>query len=102
MIILVFQHRSRRRTRHLTQCQSWLRLPNRHIGSFFKLSETERADLFSLLDQAKQGLDVLHQPVGYNIGINDGPAAGQTVPHLHIHLFPRFLGDLPDLRGGMR
>jgi diadenosine tetraphosphate (Ap4A) HIT family hydrolase len=77
-------------------------IPNRHIGSFFELSETERADLFSLLDQAKKGLDALHQPDGYNIGINDGPAAGQTVPHLHIHLIPRFLGDLSDPRGGVR
>jgi diadenosine tetraphosphate (Ap4A) HIT family hydrolase len=41
-------------------------------------------------------------PQGYNIGINDGAAAGQTVPHLHLHLIPRFEGDLPDPRGGVR
>jgi diadenosine tetraphosphate (Ap4A) HIT family hydrolase len=41
-------------------------------------------------------------PDGYNIGINDGPAAGQTVPHLHIHLIPRYAGDTPDPRGGVR
>jgi diadenosine tetraphosphate (Ap4A) HIT family hydrolase len=77
-------------------------IPNRHIGSFFELSETERADLLSLLNQAKQALDALHQPDGYNIGINDGAAAGQTVPHLHIHLIPRYKGDLLDPRGGVR
>ncbi|MBU3740139.1 MAG: HIT domain-containing protein, partial [Rhodoferax sp.] len=64
-------------------------IPNRHIGSFFDLSDTERADLLDLLDQARRELDGLHQPDGYHIGINDGPAAGQPVPHLHIHLIPR-------------
>jgi hypothetical protein len=39
---------------------------------------------------------------GNNVGINDGPAAGQTVPHLHIHLIPRYTGDVPDPRGGVR
>jgi diadenosine tetraphosphate (Ap4A) HIT family hydrolase len=42
------------------------------------------------------------KPHAYNIGINDGPAAGQTVPHLHIHLIPRYRGDMPDPRGGVR
>lgn len=41
-------------------------------------------------------------PDGWNIGINDAPAAGQTVPHLHIHLIPRYAGDVPDPRGGVR
>lgn len=77
-------------------------IPHRHVGSFFELIEAERSDLLSLLDQAKQDLDALHQPDGYNIGINDGAAAGQTVPHLHIHLIPRYHGDLPDPRGGVR
>jgi diadenosine tetraphosphate (Ap4A) HIT family hydrolase len=77
-------------------------IPNRHVGSFFELSETERSDLLFLLDQAKAELDALHHPDGYNIGINDGAAAGQTVPHLHIHLIPRYHGDLLDPRGGVR
>ena len=55
-----------------------------------------------LLERARRVLDASHQPDGYNIGINDGAAAGQTVPHLHIHLIPRYLGDLPDPRGGVR
>ena len=77
-------------------------IPHRHVGSFFELMEAERSDLLALLDQAKHELDALHQPDGYNIGINDGAAAGQTVPHLHIHLIPRYHGDLPDPRGGVR
>ena len=77
-------------------------IPKRHIGSFFDLSEQERDDLLALLDRAKLVLDQEFQPQGYNIGINDGAAAGQTVPHLHVHLIPRFEGDLPDPRGGVR
>ena len=55
-----------------------------------------------LLERARRVLAASHQPDGYNIGINDGAAAGQTVPHLHIHLIPRYLGDLPDPCGGVR
>jgi len=55
-----------------------------------------------LLDNAKKVLDGELHPDGYNIGINDGPAAGQTVPHLHMHLIPRYTGDQADSRGGVR
>jgi diadenosine tetraphosphate (Ap4A) HIT family hydrolase len=77
-------------------------IPKRHIGSFFELTPDERSALLALLDQAKAELQSSHEPQGYNIGINDGPAAGQTVLHLHIHLIPRYSGDLPDPRGGVR
>jgi diadenosine tetraphosphate (Ap4A) HIT family hydrolase len=77
-------------------------IPRRHIGSFFELTGGERTSLLVLLDQAKEDLDGKFQPDGFNIGINDGAAAGQTVPHLHIHLIPRYLGDRPDPRGGVR
>jgi diadenosine tetraphosphate (Ap4A) HIT family hydrolase len=77
-------------------------IPTRHIGSFFDLSSDEREDLMSLLATAKANVEAEFKPDGYNIGINDGPAAGQTVPHLHIHLIPRYKGDLPDPRGGVR
>jgi diadenosine tetraphosphate (Ap4A) HIT family hydrolase len=77
-------------------------IPKRHIGSFFDLTGDERNGLLALLDRAKALLEVEFQPDGYNIGINDGPAAGQTVPHLHIHLIPRYNADLPDPRGGVR
>jgi len=79
-----------------------LLIPKRHTGSFFDLSEHERNDLLALLNRAKWLLDAELQPQGYNIGINDGAAAGQTVPHLHVHLIPRFEGDLADPRGGVR
>jgi diadenosine tetraphosphate (Ap4A) HIT family hydrolase len=77
-------------------------IPRRHIASFFELTAEERADLLTLLDQARVGLDTEFRPDAYNIGINDGPAAGQTIGHLHIHLIPRYAGDQPDPRGGVR
>lgn len=79
-----------------------LLIPKRHVGSFFDLSSDEREDLMSLLGTAKANVEAEFKPDGYNIGINDGPVAGQTVPHLHIHLIPRYKGDLPDPRGGVR
>lgn len=78
-------------------------IPHRHVGSFFELHAEERGALLALLDQAKSGLEAGDdKPDGYNIGINVGPAAGQTVPHLHIHLIPRRTGDIADPRGGVR
>jgi diadenosine tetraphosphate (Ap4A) HIT family hydrolase len=77
-------------------------VPKRHIGSFFELEVSERDDLLKLLDHAKAKIQSEFKPDGYNIGINDGAAAGQTVGHLHIHLIPRYLGDRPDPRGGVR
>lgn len=77
-------------------------VPRRHIGSFFEATTQERAELLALLDEAKRELDAQFAPAAFNIGINDGPAAGQTVPHLHIHLIPRYVGDCTDPRGGVR
>jgi diadenosine tetraphosphate (Ap4A) HIT family hydrolase len=77
-------------------------IPRRHVGSFFETTPAERESLLLLLDRAKAELDRLYSPDAYNVGINDGPAAGQTVPHLHIHLIPRYNGDRPDPRGGVR
>jgi diadenosine tetraphosphate (Ap4A) HIT family hydrolase len=77
-------------------------VPRRHVGSFFEATAQERADLLALLDEAKGELDARFAPAAFNIGINDGPAAGQTVPHLHIHLIPRYVGDRIDPRGGVR
>jgi len=77
-------------------------IPRRHVSSFFLLSEGEREKLFEMLEEIKQQLDKEFNPDSYNIGINDGAAAGQTVPHLHIHLIPRYQGDRDDPRGGIR
>jgi diadenosine tetraphosphate (Ap4A) HIT family hydrolase len=77
-------------------------IPKRHVGSFFEITAEERTAMFALLDKAASGLKDKLAPAGYNIGINDGAAAGQTVPHLHIHLIPRFPNDVADPRGGVR
>ena len=77
-------------------------IPKRHVGSFFETSAAERTALLDLLDQAQAAAVAELRPHGANIGINDGAAAGQTVPHLHIHLIPRFAGDQADPRGGVR
>lgn len=77
-------------------------IPKRHVRSFFEVSADERIALLDLLDQAKDAARLELRPDGFNIGINDGPAAGQTVSHLHIHLIPRFKGDQADPRGGVR
>ena len=77
-------------------------LPRRHVGSFFELEPPERDAVLELIDMARRDLDQTLRPDGYNIGINDGPAAGQTVPHLHVHLIPRYTGDQVDPRGGVR
>lgn len=77
-------------------------IPKRHVGSWFEATEQERADLMSLLDEGKALVDAEFAPAAYNIGINDGPAAGQTISHLHVHLIPRFPGDVADPRGGVR
>jgi diadenosine tetraphosphate (Ap4A) HIT family hydrolase len=77
-------------------------IPKRHVGSLFEVSVQERAALFDLLDLAHSRLTASHRPDGFNVGINDGAAAGQTVPHLHIHLIPRYVSDQEDPRGGVR
>ena len=77
-------------------------IPKRHVGSFFDVTGDERKAMLALLDSAKLGLDAAFHPDGYNVGINDGEAAGQTVPHLHLHLIPRYAGDREDPRGGVR
>ena len=77
-------------------------IPRRHVGSFFDIDSNERDALLALLEEAKRRLDKEFSPDGFNVGINDGAAAGQTVAHLHIHLIPRYKGDRSDPRGGVR
>ena len=77
-------------------------IPKRHVGSFFAISSEERSAILNLLDQARSAAEDEFAPDGFNVGINDGPAAGQTVSHLHVHLIPRYLGDVDDPRGGVR
>jgi diadenosine tetraphosphate (Ap4A) HIT family hydrolase len=77
-------------------------IPKRHIASLFEATAEEQAALLELLGLARQKLQEELKPDGFNIGINDGATAGQTVMHLHIHLIPRYAGDQPDPRGGVR
>lgn len=77
-------------------------IPKRHVSSFFLMTREEVDGLWQLMQRAKVQIDEAFEPVDYNIGINDGPHAGQTVPHVHIHLMPRYLDDTADLRGGVR
>ena len=77
-------------------------IPVRHVGSFFALTSDEQRHVLELLDWAREQLDAEFHPDAYNIGINDGVAAGQTIPHVHVHLLPRYRGDCADPRGGIR
>lgn len=93
-------------------------ISRRHVQSFFDTTAEEKQDLLALLELASTPLSERlsfpepnttpfpersrREPDAFNIGINDGPAAGQTVPHLHIHLIPRYAGDVQDPRGGVR
>ena len=77
-------------------------IPKRHVATFFDATRAELADLTDALFAAREALDRELSPAGYNIGVNCGPAAGQTVMHLHVHLIPRYTGDVADPRGGVR
>lgn len=77
-------------------------VPKRHVETYFDASRDEINACLNLMERAKVMLDKQFQPDGYNIGINVGAVAGQTVMHLHIHLIPRYEGDQKDPRGGIR
>jgi len=77
-------------------------IPKRHVASAFDLSSEEWSAIQQALARGKARLDAEHQPDGYNIGINVGEVAGQTVMHVHVHLIPRYGGDVEDPRGGIR
>jgi len=77
-------------------------VPKRHIASIFEATKDEVAALWQSLENARTSLFKEFSLDGFNIGINDGLASGQTILHLHIHLIPRYNGDMPDPRGGIR
>ncbi|MFW6270259.1 MAG: HIT family protein [Bacillota bacterium] len=77
-------------------------IPRRHYSDFFESTSAELKGLYDLLVKAKEILNEEYNPDGFNIGINNGQAAGQTVMHLHIHIIPRYKGDVEDPRGGIR
>ena len=77
-------------------------IPKRHVTNYFELSEEEQAACFRLLNDVKAVVQERYRPDGFNVGINVEAAAGQTVGHVHIHLIPRYWGDVENVRGGVR
>jgi diadenosine tetraphosphate (Ap4A) HIT family hydrolase len=77
-------------------------IPKRHVKSYFELSESEINQLTNLMFRAKDYIKNKYSPDSFNIGVNDGIEAGQTIPHCHIHLIPRYKGDIKNPRGGIR
>lgn len=77
-------------------------IPRRHVASFFDLAENEQLDMLMLAKRVKDIIDEMYHPDGYNIGVNVGEAAGQSVFHVHMHVIPRYKGDVPNPRGGVR
>lgn len=77
-------------------------VPVRHVLSVFDLPAEELADLWRLVGEVRAALAASYKPDGFTIGLNDGAAAGQTIPHAHVHVIPRRPGDVADPRGGVR
>lgn len=77
-------------------------MTKRHVKDFFGTTIEEKNAIFELVEKAKEKLDKKYNPDGYNIGMNCGEAAGQSVMHVHVHLIPRYIGDVKNPRGGVR
>lgn len=77
-------------------------IAKRHFANFFEATEEEIKAIYSLMHEVKEMLDIQYEPSGYNVGINIGYYAGQTIMHLHVHLIPRYKGDVENPRGGIR
>jgi diadenosine tetraphosphate (Ap4A) HIT family hydrolase len=77
-------------------------VPIRHVAGYFDMTLEEKHAIVTLLDQAKALIESEHAPDGYNIGVNIGKAGGQSRMHVHVHLIPRYEGDVADPRGGIR
>ena len=77
-------------------------VPRRHEPDFLALSGDEHAAIWRLVAQVRAIVDRQHRPQGYNLGVNVGEAAGQTVGHAHLHVIPRYVGDVDEPRGGIR
>ena len=79
-----------------------LAIPKRHVANFFDMTMEEQAAILSLLGEAQRKVQRDFSPDGYNIGVNIGSAGGQSRMHVHVHLIPRYAGDVPDPAGGIR
>jgi len=77
-------------------------IARRHVSLFYELSDAEQNSIWQLAAEIRYRLDAELSPDGFNVGLNDGEAAGQTIPHVHVHVIPRWKGDVEDPRGGVR
>ena len=77
-------------------------IPRRDVADFFDMTSAEKTSILILLDKARTHIAREHSPAGYNIGVNIGKAAGQSRMHVHVHLIPRYVGDVADPSGGIR
>jgi diadenosine tetraphosphate (Ap4A) HIT family hydrolase len=77
-------------------------IPKRHVASIWEMTDEEYTDAFNLVKQVKEILQQQFEPHGFNIGVNCGETAGQSIFHAHIHIIPRYPGDVPNPRGGVR
>ena len=77
-------------------------VPKRHVVSLWEMTAEEYMDAFDLVRQVKKALEEMFAPQGFNVGVNCGETAGQSVFHAHIHVIPRYTGDVPNPRGGVR
>ena len=77
-------------------------IPRRHVSNFFDMNWDEKISILTLLDRAKVEVEKQHSPDGYNIGVNIERAGGQSRMHVHVHLIPRYTGDVVDPSGGIR
>ena len=101
-IILENEHFYSRYDRYPVSKGHALIISKRHISSFFDLSDEEIKGFYALIKATRKTVVKKFQPCSFNIGINDGEMAGQTIPHLHIHLIPRYKGDVENPQGGVR
>lgn len=77
-------------------------IPRRHVASLFDLTKDEKQDMINLAESVRIIIDEKYHPDGYNLGVNVGEAAGQSIFHVHMHVIPRYKGDVPNPRGGVR
>ena len=88
--------------RHPASPGHFLVIPYRHFSDYFDIRDEEREELWRLVAEGRKMADEKHDPDGYNIGINVSTWAGQSIPHLHIHVIPRYRGDVENPKGGVR
>lgn len=88
--------------RHPASEGHFLVIPYRHFASYFDINDDELVALWGLVKQGQEVVEKEFKPDGYNVGINVGTAAGQSIHHLHIHVIPRYIGDVENPKGGVR